>query len=228
MSLYPCFLNIIIFMGRDVFMVNFLRLSNNLFFRKSKDLIRRKYQIINLIYSSNTGILKDGKLNLSTKVPSLENYEQSFEIGLDPKTKLPCASASISDEFYNYKLKTTHGELTLSGKAIFKNTFTPSVKPGLCEALVPSYRGMMEQREESEFAAFSAAGAIALGGAGYFVGGEITKIGIALIAGGGAAIAVPVLASQLDKLDTPSSTPALSHDETISVLFYANKITSGV
>ena len=47
----------------------------------------------------------------------------------------------------------------------------PSVKPGVCEYLVPSYRGMMEQRAESEFAAISAAGAIALGGSGYFVGG---------------------------------------------------------
>jgi len=177
---------------------------------------------------SSMTLTKDGKLNLSTKVPSLENYEQSFEVGLDPKTKLPCASASISYEFYNYKLKTPHGELTLSGKAIFKNTFTPSVKPGVCEALVPSYRGMMEQRESSEFAAFSAAGAIALGGTGYFVGSKLAGLGASLIpAGMGAAALSPALAEIMGDNTKTKVGRKVNNNKTLIVAMRASLVSRG-
>ena len=38
---------------------------------------------------------KEGKLTLTTKIPSLENYNFNLEVGLDPQTLLPYAGARV-------------------------------------------------------------------------------------------------------------------------------------
>ena len=105
---------------------------------------------------------------------------------------------------------------------------TPSIKPGVCEYLVPSYRGMMEQRAESEFAALSAAGAIALVGTGYFVGGKLTKIGIALIGtAGGASVAVPAFSGIISDNTETTTGRKINSNKTLVVSMEAYQMTTG-
>ena len=89
---------------------------------------------------SEATLTKDGKLTLTTKIPSLKDETFSLEAGLDPETGLPFAGASISYEFYSYTMKTKYGDLNLSGTVTFKNTFTPMLDNGMCHIYVPAQR----------------------------------------------------------------------------------------
>ena len=167
---------------------------------------------------------KDGKLTLSTSIPSLEGYKQNLELGVDKATGLPYIGASISYEFYKYKLQTPLGELILNGTASLKNTFSPKIKPGQCESLVPAYRDMMDVRAQKEVCVMQAAGVIALGGTGFIYGGALSGLGASLIP---VSIETATASENQDLSDYKNKIKSTSEDRTISVIFFAHPIREG-
>ena len=79
----------------------------------------------------------------------------------------------------------------------------------------------MEERENLEFAALGAAGAISLGGAGYIVAGTLAGLGSSLIPVAG--MSTPAFAES-QKIELENK-PIYSDDKTISVVFDAQRLT---
>lgn len=79
----------------------------------------------------------------------------------------------------------------------------------------------MEERENLEFAALGAAGAISLGGAGYIVAGTLAGLGSSLIPVAG--MSTPAFAHNSEVHDNISK-PFLSADQKISVSFEAHQV----
>ena len=163
---------------------------------------------------SEMSLNKDEKLTLTTQLPSLKNYSFSLDVGLDPQTLLPYAGASISYEFYDYKLETEHGTLTLNGTLTLKNTFTPYISNGLCEATIPISRGI----DEANVIAYENKGTLAtlmLSGTIFAFGSTIASTATA---GVGALVMSAETAASPEQHQIKSK-PAQSKDKTLIVNF---------
>lgn len=164
---------------------------------------------------------KEGKLTLTTKIPSLENYNFNLEVGLDPQTLLPYAGASVTYEFYAYKLQTKNGPLELTGSLTLKNTFTPYITTGICEVAIPAARGLSQTNNFVYNNKENAAAIVVIGGL-FGVGAPVIAsagVGIGLI-----SFSTLSSADVIDKLKQRESLPYLNDDETIKVTFQGHPL----
>ena len=176
-----------------------------------------------------------GELNLSTELESLKGESFSIKLGVDPQTLLPYAAASISYDFYNYKLKTLHGDLTIKGTITFKNTFTPMVPNGSCQAWLPFEKGIIKPKEALQFAndnkeavvsILLTGGAIGLTAKALGVVGTQAAVLATKAAAGGALLGATTLsyAEEPSSYDLHHELPVQSIDQTITVVFSAYNI----
>lgn len=162
---------------------------------------------------TETYLNKDGKLTLTTKIPSLETYSFNLDVGLDPQTMLPYAAGSVSYEFYKYKLKTKHGFLELTGTLTLKNTFTPYVKTGICQAAIPASRGLSETNQLLYNNKENTA-AIIIVGSLFGVGAPITAAATASL-----GLVSFATASNTDEFKYRESIPFKNKERTIQIIF---------
>ena len=158
--------------------------------------------------NSDMSLSKDGKLTLTTQIPSLKGESFSIEAGLDPETGLPCVAGSISYEFYNYKMKTEYGDCELNGTATFKNVFTPMLSEGMCHMYVPAQRAM-------EQALPAVQGAAIAGGLLLLAPNTLPVLAI----GGGALVSTPAMARNRSFDEEHKKTQSL--DNKVVVIFKA-------
>ena len=160
--------------------------------------------------------MREGNLKLSTDVPSLENYSQSFELGFNSKIGLPSISATISYQFFDYQMKTEFGDINLSGQCDFKCTCKPEVPSALCLRSSQYCHDVQLMREKWESTVFIAASSIALGGAGFYWNGG------AKLAAGLSALPVGVSTSTVSAREIKSELkPFYSEDRKVMIMMRA-------